>query len=563
MVEHREVGRQHHRQLGHVQVVDRVVGQPLQPADRVVADEADQTTGQRRQPGQSAACAAPPRSPAGRPAGRRRPGRRPAARRASAPGRRARSASRASGRRRTSSATTPGRARPTRAGTSRSARRPACGRRPTGVSPSASSRRQTGITRRSLASSAERLEVQALRRRASRPRRPFCCLARSRPAAACPAPTGDRSNVCSGRRLGAGPRSPVRACSASASRPTTSRTRRRPGRPGEPGNGARPGPARRPRSACPGRRRGSSGQSQIARPRGDGEAWPPAGSARPTRSAAPSGGRSTPPWPARAATCRPAGGRAGPRSPPGPPSSRCPRAPVEPREPVACPGGRGLICGQPADVRVPTCSADDPVLAAQLPPTCALTPDRRQSTTQSAPVPLRPRREACRRGRRSALRHHPERGQAGEPAVRRLSRLRQASRTSASKQDCGRRCGRPAPTWSTTTSTASPSQSSRTSPDVLHVARGVALAPVLLAAAAPERRPARGQRPVQRLVVHPADHQHLAGAVLLHDGGDQAVGVPLEPGGDGRVQRRGRVHAAILAAAQCRCCAAHEACSRE
>jgi hypothetical protein len=49
--------------------------------------------------------------------------------------------------------------------------------------------------------------------------------------------------------------------------------------------------------------------------------------------------------------------------------------------------------------------------------------------------------------------------------------------------------------------------------------------------------------------------------VLLHDGGNQAVGVPLQPGGDSRVQ--GCVHAVILAAAQCRCCADQEACSRE
>ena len=42
----------------------------------------------------------------------------------------------------------------------------------------------------------------------------------------------------------------------------------------------------------------------------------------------------------------------------------------------------------------------------------------------------------------------------------------------------------------------------------------------------------------QRLVVHPAEHQHLAGVVLLHDRGDQAVGVALEARGDGGVERR-------------------------
>ena len=80
-----------------------------------------------------------------------------------------------------------------------------------------------------------------------------------------------------------------------------------------------------------------------------------------------------------------------------------------------------------------------------------------------------------------------------------------------------------APTWSTRTSSASPSQSSATPAHVLDVAARVALAPVLLAAAAPERDPSGGQRAVQRLVVHPADHQHLAGVVLLDDGADQAV----------------------------------------
>ena len=60
--------------------------------------------------------------------------------------------------------------------------------------------------------------------------------------------------------------------------------------------------------------------------------------------------------------------------------------------------------------------------------------------------------------------------------------------------------------------------------DLLPVAGGLALDPVLLARAAPERRPAGGQRAVQRLVVHPAEHQHLAGVVLLHDRGHQPVG---------------------------------------
>ena len=41
---------------------------------------------------------------------------------------------------------------------------------------------------------------------------------------------------------------------------------------------------------------------------------------------------------------------------------------------------------------------------------------------------------------------------------------------------------------------------------------------------------------MQGLVVHPAEHQHLAGVVLLGDRRDQAGGIPLEPGGDGWVE---------------------------
>ena len=33
---------------------------------------------------------------------------------------------------------------------------------------------------------------------------------------------------------------------------------------------------------------------------------------------------------------------------------------------------------------------------------------------------------------------------------------------------------------------------------------------------------------MQRLVIHPAEHQHLAGVELLDDRGDQSGGVPLE-----------------------------------
>ena len=89
-----------------------------------------------------------------------------------------------------------------------------------------------------------------------------------------------------------------------------------------------------------------------------------------------------------------------------------------------------------------------------------------------------------------------------------------------------------APTWSTRTSRASPSQSMRHRLDPLDVAGRVALAPVLLAGAGIERDPAAGHGAVQRLVVHPAEHQHLVGVELLDDGGHQAGAVALERGGE-------------------------------
>ena len=69
-------------------------------------------------------------------------------------------------------------------------------------------------------------------------------------------------------------------------------------------------------------------------------------------------------------------------------------------------------------------------------------------------------------------------------------------------------------------------------PDVLGVARGVALAPVLATAARPEGHPPRGQRATKSLVVHPADHEHLAAVVLLDDGTYETAGVALQPRGD-------------------------------
>ena len=43
---------------------------------------------------------------------------------------------------------------------------------------------------------------------------------------------------------------------------------------------------------------------------------------------------------------------------------------------------------------------------------------------------------------------------------------------------------------------------------------------------------------MQCLVVHPAEHQHFAGVVLLGDRRDQAGRIPLQPRGDGRVKHR-------------------------
>src|SRR6185369_11187021 len=64
--------------------------------------------------------------------------------------------------------------------------------------------------------------------------------------------------------------------------------------------------------------------------------------------------------------------------------------------------------------------------------------------------------------------------------------------------------------------------------DPLVVPGRVALDPVLLAAARPVGAPAGGKGAMQRLVVHPAEHQHLTGVVLLGDGRDQAGCVPLQ-----------------------------------
>src|SRR3954453_22770872 len=90
--------------------------------------------------------------------------------------------------------------------------------------------------------------------------------------------------------------------------------------------------------------------------------------------------------------------------------------------------------------------------------------------------------------------------------------------------------------------------------DPLPVSGGLALHPVLAAAARPVRRPACRQGAVQRLVVHPREHEHLAGVVLLDDGGDQPRGVAAQQRGDlrGEVALGGVLDGGH--AADCPCC---------
>src|SRR5271156_5216291 len=62
----------------------------------------------------------------------------------------------------------------------------------------------------------------------------------------------------------------------------------------------------------------------------------------------------------------------------------------------------------------------------------------------------------------------------------------------------------------------------------LGVTGGGALDPLLAAGSREVSALAGFQRAGQRLVVHPGDHQDVAAAALLHDGGEQAVGVAFE-----------------------------------
>src|SRR5438552_742327 len=62
---------------------------------------------------------------------------------------------------------------------------------------------------------------------------------------------------------------------------------------------------------------------------------------------------------------------------------------------------------------------------------------------------------------------------------------------------------------------------------VLAISRRLAFAPILLAAAGPEPGASRRERALERIAIHPADHQHQGGAGLLHDRRHETVRVVL------------------------------------
>ena len=64
--------------------------------------------------------------------------------------------------------------------------------------------------------------------------------------------------------------------------------------------------------------------------------------------------------------------------------------------------------------------------------------------------------------------------------------------------------------------------------DLLHMTAGFALHPEFLARAAPEMRFACGDGLFQRGAVHPRHHQDATGALLLDDGGNQAVRIKFQ-----------------------------------
>src|ERR1035441_3005904 len=92
---------------------------------------------------------------------------------------------------------------------------------------------------------------------------------------------------------------------------------------------------------------------------------------------------------------------------------------------------------------------------------------------------------------------------------------------------------------------------------VLAVARGLALAPVLLSATAPEPGPSGVERAAEGLAVHPGEHEDGTVGGILDDGPDQTVpveGDPIELG-VGKGDRGGRVGGGVVRAG------AHERCS--
>lgn len=74
---------------------------------------------------------------------------------------------------------------------------------------------------------------------------------------------------------------------------------------------------------------------------------------------------------------------------------------------------------------------------------------------------------------------------------------------------------------------------------MLHMSRCLPFVPDPLSTTGEERDETAGKRAGECLVVHPAEHQHFVGVVLLDDGREQAVLVAFEPCGDGGGKRRG------------------------
>ena len=72
--------------------------------------------------------------------------------------------------------------------------------------------------------------------------------------------------------------------------------------------------------------------------------------------------------------------------------------------------------------------------------------------------------------------------------------------------------------------------------DVLGMARGVPLAPILLARAAPEHDSSVRQCSMHRLIVHPAKHEDLIVVIVLDDRRHETVLVKGEALRDGNIE---------------------------